>query len=143
MKNLIRKQLIRTKHELDQFVEWLDQTDIPTTGFLVHVFQNEKPRSLNQNALFWKWMTYLVEQGIAEDATQQDWHDYFVHHILGWTDETRIGTTVLPPRLKRTSDLRKAEMAEFMTAVEAMCAERKVYLPIPGDSDYAKYREAG
>lgn len=138
------KKIMRDEKHIDAFIDWLVSADIPESGLQVEVKEYEPQRSLSQNALFWLWMAHLVDKQVAGDITitKEDWHDYFVHRFLGWKETRYIGNTMINPTLKHTSDLLRKPMTEFMYKIEVFCAERNIYLPIPDDALYLKYREA-
>lgn len=135
---------INEREDIDRLIDWLGNEIIPPTGWVIQVKEYEPRRSISQNALFWQWMTYLADNNYARDETvsKEDWHDYFVHKFLGWTNARKVGHTEIPPTLKHTSELLRKPMTEFMYKIEAFCAERNIYLPLPEDALYLKYREA-
>jgi hypothetical protein len=92
------------------------------------VSKRKNKRSLDQNALMWKWFS------IIEDATvtnSQDVHDYYCKKFLkrivsvGNHDEVVVGGT---------RNLNTAEMAEFLTKVQAdVASEFGIVLPTSED----------
>ena len=92
------------------------------------VSKRKSKRSLDQNALMWKWFS------VIEDATgsdMQDVHDYYCKKFLkrivsvGNHDEVVVGGT---------RNLNTAEMAEFLTKVQAdVASEFGIALPTAED----------
>ena len=85
-------------------------------------------RSLDQNALMWKWFS-LLEEGSG--TSSQDYHDYYCKKFLkrivsvGNHDEVVVGGT---------RNLNTAEMAEFLTKVQAdVASEFGIALPTAED----------
>ena len=97
-------------------------------------------RSLSANALYWQWLDTMARhfsKGVAK-FTKDDMHDLMRHKFLGYESRT-IGKTELPPQLKSTADLTKAQMHEYMSQLDAWAADHKCLLPRPEDNEYAIY----
>jgi hypothetical protein len=72
---------------------------------------------------------------------KDDMHDLMVYKFLG-TKDREIGNTKIQAQLRKTSDLKKHEMSEFMHKVEQWNTSNGLYLTIPAENEYMKYREA-
>lgn len=106
---------------------------LPFEQFEVHI----KPirRSLQANALYWKWVSIIAEvKGFDSD----EMHDAFKRHFLGEDEKTNaFGQIVVVA--KSSSDLRKHEFSEYMTKVQAYAEAEGIVLPSP---DYYGYQVA-
>jgi len=91
----------------------------------------QKKRSLPQNALFHKW-TGIIAQEIGDDAksVKEELKAMFAPRVEHVSQITKLPTL----RPKNTSDMTAAEMAAFMTAVQAWAWQfQAIVLPSPGD----------
>jgi hypothetical protein len=101
------------------------------------------PRTRSQNNLYWKWLDEMAnfystrEQGFSKD----DMHDLMRYQFLGCEDKV-IGNTVISDQLKSTSSLKKDEMSQYMHKIEQWNVDKGLYLTIPAENEYMKYREA-
>lgn len=105
----------------------------------------EGKRSLDQNSLYWMWLGLMAKHFSrkAGPFSKDDMHDLMRHHHLGYVDK-QISKTKIASQLKSTTDLSTKEMSEYMTKVEAWCAQNGLLLPRPEDQEhvYNMYREA-
>lgn len=87
-------------------------------------------RSLPQNALLHKWFGIIADEtGDTADGVKEDLKRMFLQMV---ERESRItGEVVMEP--KRTRDLSKEEMRDFMTRIEAWAATWGIALPHPED----------
>lgn len=92
------------------------------------VGKRKSKRSLDQNALMWKWFTIIEE---ATGTDKQDVHDFYCSKFLkrivsvGNHDEVVVGGT---------RNLNTGEMAEFLTKVQAdVASELGITLPTSED----------
>jgi hypothetical protein len=92
------------------------------------VSKRKSKRSLDQNALMWKWFSVIED---ATGTSSQDVHDYYCKKFLkrivsvGNHDEVVVGGT---------RNLNTAEMAEFLTKVQAdVASEFGIVLPTSED----------
>lgn len=101
-------------------------------------------RSLNQNALYWQWITEItdyVNQKNKTDFKTDEIHMRMKHDFLGYTSETQVGSSTIPPQLKSTAKLSRTEMFYYMLKLEVHWASLGLLLPRPEDSVYAQLRE--
>ena len=100
-------------------------------------------RSTSANALYWVWLDAMAKHFSkgANKFTKDDMHDLMRHRFLGY-EERVIGKTALQPQLKSTADLDTAGMCEYMTKIDAWCADHGCMLPRPEDNDYAEWQKA-
>ena len=92
------------------------------------ISKRKSKRSLDQNALMWKWFSIM---GDATGSDMQDIHDYYCKKFLkrivsvGNHDEVVVSGT---------RNLNTAEMAEFLTKVQAdVASEFGIALPTAED----------
>lgn len=114
-----------------------------SSGQRIRVKIREEGRSIDQNGLYWQWLTILAKyfsKGSAE-YSKDDIHDICRHKFLGYEDR-KIGNTEIRAQLKSTARLDKGEMHHYLTQVDNWAVEMGCLLPHPEDSQYAQYREA-
>lgn len=92
------------------------------------VSKRKSKRSLDQNALMWKWFSVIEDE---TGTSSQDIHDYYCNKFLkrivsvGNRDEVVVSGT---------RNLNTAEMAEFLTKVQAdVASELGIALPTSED----------
>ena len=101
-------------------------------------------RSLDQNALYWKWMKQLADHfntKLENPLTQEDMHDLMRHNFLGYEDKV-INKTQINSQLRTTTKLTRTEFMDYMTKIDVWAQANGVLLVHPEDSDYANYKEA-
>jgi hypothetical protein len=105
-------------------------------------------RSLNQNALFHKWVGELSKYLIAGGRKDSDFK--FCKRLLKGTflgyEETTdtnalTGKLETITELKHTSDCDTGEMTHFMNKCYEWCVSIGLLLTIPEDSEYSKLME--
>lgn len=105
----------------------------------VKIEEYSAPRSTRSNALMWMWFDELAKSFSRRGKDQYDkdqMHDLMCHKFLGMEPEKVVGMTTIPPRLKGTSKMSRAEMHHFMEQIEAWAADHGVLLTKPEDSEY-------
>ena len=102
-------------------------------------------RNLNQNALYWKWLSLTADHFNNKSSHQYDkdeMHDLMRHLHLGYED-IKVGSTLIKGQLRSTTNLDRGQMSEYMQKIEAWTADHDLLLPIPDEKQYeewAKYR---
>lgn len=94
----------------------------------VEIKRLQSKRSLSQNALLHKWFGVIADEtGDTPDGVKDDLKQMFLPKV---ERESRItGEVSMGP--KRTRDLTKEEMRDFMTRIEAWAATWGIALPHP------------
>lgn len=124
---------------------------IQSTGkvYRVSVKEYRETRSLNQNALFHKWVGELSRYLIAGGRKDSDFKfckRLLKNTFLGCEDIERVnaitGERVIVSELKHTSDCDTGEMTYFMNQCYEWCVSIGLLLTIPEDSEYAKLMES-
>lgn len=103
----------------------------------------KRRRSLDQNALYWLWMTelskYLKARG-RKFASQEWCHEAMKHSFLGYRRTERVdvktGEVQTREELRSTTKLSTGDMTHYLQQVEAWAAGIGCLLPVPDDSDY-------
>tara|TARA_R110002020_G_scaffold292877_1_gene508307 strand:- start:1169 stop:1576 length:408 start_codon:yes stop_codon:yes gene_type:complete len=100
------------------------------------IYKNGASRTLNQNGLYWQWMTKMAKYFSDEKKfTKDDIHDLMRHKFLGYEDRV-INNTVIAHQLKSTTACLTGEMFAYMEKVDAWSADMGCLLPIPEESEY-------
>ena len=99
-----------------------------TKPWTVEIKKKTKQRTLNQNALYWKWIgIFANETGNSED----DMHEFFKDKWCPISEVT-VGDEVR--QVRSTKKLKTVEMTEYMDKVYAfIVGEFGIILPIPED----------
>lgn len=100
-------------------------------------------RSLSQNALYWMWLSQIADylnQHNGSDFTPDEIHIRMKHDFLGYAPEQKIGSTVIPARLKSTSKLTKGEMFHYMRQIDEWAASIRLLLTRPDDCQYEQLK---
>ena len=84
-----------------------------------------KKRSLDQNALYWKWLEIISND---TGYTKDELHDSFRQHFLGSEFKQSIFGDVYP-ELKSTTKLKKKEFTEYLNKVQVYAAQQGITLP--------------
>lgn len=102
--------------------------------YTLSIKRHTKPRTLNQNSLFWLWLTCL-EQETGTD--KQDWHDYYCNKFLRRVAYVKDQQITIAGG---TSGLNTLQMTDFMNKVQADAAsEWGITLPLPQDRYYQQF----
>lgn len=111
-------------------------------GFPCKVRIGPESRSLSQNSLMWLWLDQMAKWFTANghEIDKDKMHDLMRHLFLGYEDRS-FGKVKIPQQLRSTTDLDKAEMAQYMTMVDQWAADKGCLLPKPEDSEYVKYMQ--
>ena len=98
-------------------------------------------------AVFFIWMAQMSKEFSTDEQvyTVQDMHDLMCNMFLGWTDEKKLGKTVIAPRLVTlTYPERKTKerMCALLSQIEEWSIDRGVYLETKRMSEYMKFKES-
>lgn len=100
----------------------------------VLVREEKSTRSLQQNALYWKWMDIIrlhVADSTGKFYSAEDLHEWFKAKMLPANPVVIDGEMQLTRRT--TTSLSVKAMAEYMNMVDRYCVEHlNLYLPQPG-----------
>lgn len=135
--------LVRSQEEIDSRVEsfrkFLQESWNSKNPVCWTLKPYRDPRSLNQNALYWKWMGEFAQVWTARGTpmTKDDAHLICKYKILG-TKDIVVNTTKITGQLISTKDLDKGEMNDYMTKVQVWCIDQNISLTAPEDSEYAE-----
>lgn len=107
----------------------------------------KRKRSLDQNALYWLWLTdlskYLVSKG-RKFATKEWCHDAMRHSFLGYerSELTDVTTGEVQARqsLRSTTKLQTGEFTHYLEQIEAWAIGIGCLLPVPESSEYMRLK---
>lgn len=110
----------------------------------IEITEWKPPRTLSANALYWVWMQHLGKHLGTQQKTycKDAMHDVCRHKFLGYKSNGKrfIDGTQMPPQLRSTSKLTKAEMCFYMSQLDAWAVTLGCLLPSPDDSEYHKFK---
>lgn len=116
---------------------------MPEKGWRIDYKKWRDARSLPQNSLAWIWYKEIADHISLKTGLgpfdDQDLHDRLLVERYGH-EKVMIGTVEVL-RVPRSSKFDKGKMHEFLQWVESWCADRNIYLSMPGDSEYQKLKE--
>ena len=130
----------RFGHLREQVIKW----DFEQHPCMIELKPFRYKRSLDQNSLYWMWLGEMAThftQG-TRVFTTDDMHDLMRHRFLGYTDERKVGNTVIPSQLKTTTKLNVGDMHRYLEQIDAWACERGVLLTYPDHSAYAEMKES-
>ena len=110
---------------------------------MVYYEAYKDPRTRSQNNLYWMWLEEMANYYSTREQQydKEDMHDLMRYKFLG-TEDKRLGNTTIPAQLVSTTKLRKIDMSEYMTKIEAWNTDNGLRVTIPAMNEYSKYREA-
>lgn len=99
-------------------------------------------RTISQNALYWMWLSEMAEyfSKKAGPFTKEEMHDLMRHTFLGYENK-RIGNTEIAHQLLSTTDLNPLDMSQYLSRIDAWCADKGLLLKVPPSCDYSQYKE--
>lgn len=112
-------------------------------GDLKLVVTNASKRSLNQNSLYWKWLSEISSQlkvRIKQSHDTDTLHEYMKLQFCP-CKEVQLGSNSKPISIRSTKRLSKGEMHHYLTLIEQWSVERGFRLTIPVDCEYVQLRE--
>jgi hypothetical protein len=121
------KWTIRTTAQLNAVAAYLNQLSIvPERPYEIEVKRKIKRRSLNQNSLYWVWITCISsETGNDKD----DLHEYFASRYLPRRTVSVFGKE--QERRFSTAELDTEQFAEYMRCVERDANAQGIILVSP------------
>lgn len=134
------KDFCLCKDTLSQFWEIVSKIALEGGRYRVTIKRWRGKRSLNQNALMWKWLAEIGEQVPVSDHyyDSETWHCYFRKH---WCPVKIIALPVGQESVKSTKLLDKGEMNHYLSRIEAWCLDKDVTITNPDDSEYRKLQD--
>lgn len=104
---------------------------LPNGSYNVAITPWKRRRSLDQNALMWKWYSCLED---AFGQPKEDWHSYFKARYLARHAQVAGKEVSFPGS---TAALTRQEMSRYMEQIQAHVAtEWGITLPLPGQRGY-------
>lgn len=106
-----------------------------------------RKRSLDQNALYWMWLTelsvYLIKKG-RKFATKEWCHDAMRHSFLGYDRKELVdvntGEVQVRQSLRSTTKLQTGEFTFYLEQIEAWATGIGCLLPVPDNSEYMRLK---
>ena len=134
----------RCLNDLEPLLREMQEWDW-SKGMVAEVKAKRNTKTVSQNRLLWMWYTELYEKfkdvkGVKKPKTV---HKLMCKMFLGYCEE-KIGNTIVRS-LRTTTEpdkLDTGEMYEFMQKIYLWALDKDIFLTIPEDSEYAKYKEA-
>ena len=140
------KMILDRPPDVDELIEIIStmRLDKPLS---VEIKPYKRKRTLDQNALYWLWLTdlskYLVSKG-RKFATKEWCHDAMRHSFLGYerselTDVT-TGEVQVRQSLRSTTKLQTGEFTFYLEQIEAWAMGIGCLLPVPESSEYMRLK---
>jgi hypothetical protein len=132
------RTVLRTIDDLQRFVS----TDLAGLDFdgkkawevTLRVWR--KPRTINQNRLYWMWLTLLSDE---TGNDRDDLHDYFRRKYLPWSQKDVMGETMF--LVSSTTKLDTKQFTDYLENIRREGSQLGVYLPSPGDPAWPAFEE--
>jgi len=93
----------------------------------VSVKEWKNSRSLQQNRLYWEWLTII---GNEIGYTKEELHEVLLHEFAPVVTYTGLNGKPIQKRV-RTSAMNTKQMAEYLDAIDRFAAEQSISLPQP------------
>ena len=108
--------------------------------FRVKIVKWREKRSVDQNGLYWKWLTEIANtQPVGETYfTSETWHEYFKKY---YCPEKTIPLPVGQTSAKSTKLLDVGEMHFYLNKIEQWAIDKMIVLPMPDDNEYQKLKD--
>ena len=114
---------------------------------LAELKPHKRKRSLDQNALYWMWLTdlskYLTGKG-RKFATKEWCHDAMRHSFLGMKEQELMdvttGEVTVTRALRSTTELNTGGFTFYLEQIEAWALNIGCLLPVPENSDYMRLK---
>ena len=108
---------------------------------------HKRKRSLDQNALYWMWLTelskYLTGKG-RKFATKEWCHDAMRHSFLGYERKELVdvitGEVQARQTIRSTTKLQTGEFTFYLEQIEAWALNIGCLLPVPENSEYMRLK---
>lgn len=107
----------------------------------------KRKRSLDQNALYWMWLTELSEylQGKGREFATKEWcHDAMRHSFLGWEEKQLVdvvtGKVTETRALRSTTKLDKGAFTFYLEQIEGWALGIGCLLTVPENCEYMKLK---
>jgi hypothetical protein len=110
------KTIPTTKQTIEYLKKRLDE--MPLDGkYSVEIKKVKSKRSIDQNALYWAWMTYIASEFSGTRTDKEYYHNHFKSEYLPAVVKDILGKQVRC--YKSTSDLTTEEFTEYLSRIEA------------------------
>jgi len=130
---LIKVYNYKTRQEAIDLVSNLDLEK----KYTVKVTCKRDKRSIDQNALYWLWLT-CIEQESGND--KNDLHDHFRTEYIGGEWREVFGSKCF--KLKSTTDLDTALFTQYLDKIQIFAStELGVKLPDPKDLEFERFKD--
>ncbi len=140
------QMVIQQKSDLEAFIS--AALSLPLDKPLVAELKpHKRKRSLDQNALYWMWLTelsrYLQSRG-REFATKEWCHDAMRHSFLGYERKELIDVTTgevqARQTLRSTTSLSTGAFTFYLEQIEAWALNIGCLLPVPENCEYMQLK---
>jgi len=116
--------IIREERQRQHAIDRIAALNI-STAWDITIKPYKKNRSLEQNALMWKWLTLI---GNELGYTKDEMHETFMRKFL---PPITVNTIDGPAEVYSTKPLKVKEMAEYLNHIDQFAAEYGIALPLP------------
>ena len=97
--------------------------------------QKRKKRTINANALYWKWLACLEDE---TGQPKEDYHDYFKDKYIGVYTKNVFGKTII--KEPTTTDKNTKEFSTYMKSVKHEALhDFNTLLPDPDDLGFKEF----
>jgi len=126
--------IINNEQSRKEIIEEINSLDLDNV-YSIKITQKRGKRSIDQNALYWMWLT-CIEQETGNE--RNDLHEYFKRYILGAKEELIFGKKVV----KSTTILNTAEFTQYLEKIQQFAnVELSITLPNPEDLKFEQFKD--
>lgn len=133
------KDFCLTRDTLKEFIKLCGELLLEGGRFRVKITAWKGKRSVDQNSLYWKWLTEIA-QTVEVGSSYYDnntWHEYFKKYLC---PEKIIPLPVGQTSKRSTKLLDAGEMHFYLNRIEQWAIDKMIVLPMPDDNEYLKLK---
>lgn len=101
-----------------------------TKKYLIDVKVKREKRSVEQNRLYWLWLTCIQEE---TGNDKEDLHEFFKQHILGKEEKAIMDGKYSVTVVRSSTSLDTLEMTRYLDRVQQFAHHEGIILPKPED----------
>jgi len=126
--------MIFNKNKRQEAIELIDFYFAKDKKIKIEVVKEK--RSLDQNALYWLWLTYISQETGNE---KDDLHDFFAKKFLPM-DEVKVFGKIIYKK-SSTTKLDTALFKQYLDKIQIFASGEGFELPNPDDKHFEEFKE--
>ena len=134
------KDFCLCRDTLSQFIDIVSKIVSEGGKYRVTIKKWREKRSVDQNSLYWKWLTEISKCVPVADTyyNTETWHEYFKKYFC---PVKIIPLPVGQTSTRSTKLLDVGEMHFYLNKIEQWAIDKMLVLPMPDDNEYSKLKK--